>query len=459
MKILLITDIPPCKDLTAGLVLDRLCRFLPRGALVCFAPIDPKINPKLSKDLEEIPIVYAKKRVETAWQPPGLPLIVAMQSLLYGFGSTLSKVRYLLVPIVLLARIAYRLLYVYPARAFAWLIERARRELAVPRLINQAVKFGKEQNIDCLWVVLQGQTVTQMAAEVAKRLDVPLMTQVWDPLYWWLQARNIDKYNSRAALSDFDAALKASRVCMTASWAMAEEYQRLYGIPCFRVDASHSSSIAKQPNLSSFPRDVIDIGMAGQFYSGSEWFQLMRALTLSGWQIQGTPVRLTVLGGAKPPGEGRIRYLGWRSQEEAIAILSELDLLYCPYPFAAHMEEVSRLSFPSKVALYLAAGRPIVFHGPHWSSPAKYLSEHKAAYIVNDLNCAAIYGALCRLYCDTELYRALGENAQKAFQRDFTLESMRSNFERAIAMALRHSSCECTQTSASVGRTKVGASI
>ena len=86
---MLITDIPPCKELTAGLVLDRLCRFLPRGALVCFAPIDPKINPKLSKDLEEIPIVYAKKRVETAWQPPGLPFIVAMQSLLYGFGSTL----------------------------------------------------------------------------------------------------------------------------------------------------------------------------------------------------------------------------------------------------------------------------------------------------------------------------------------------------------------------------------
>lgn len=432
MKILLITDIPPCKEFTAGLVLDRLCRFLPRGSIACFAPVDPTIYPKLSKDLEWIPIEYARKRVETAWRPRGLGLIGRLQTLLYERRPSSRLLQFLLFPIVLLTRGAYRLLYRYPWFVVAWAVERARRKFVVPRLVDQAVKFGKAQDVNCLWVVLQGQTVTQMATEVAERLNVPLITQVWDPLNWWLQARNIDRYNTRSANSDFDRALKASRACMTASWAMAAEYQKRYGTPSFRVDASHATSIAKQPALSSFPRKVIDIGMAGQFYAGSEWFQLLRALALAGWQIQGTPVRVTVLGGSKPPGEGRIRYLGWRSQEEAVAILSDLDVLYCPYPFASHMEEVSRLSFPSKAALYLAAGRPIVFHGPDWSSPAKYLSEHNAAYIVNDLHCAAIYGALCHLYCDTKLYRELGENAQKTFQLDFTLESMRSNFECAL---------------------------
>jgi hypothetical protein len=205
MKILLITDIPPCKELTAGLVLDRLCRFLPRGSIACFAPVDPAINPKLSKDLEWIPIQYAKKRTETAWQPPGVRVIAGMQELLRGLGSSTSALRYLVLPIALLFRLAYRLLYRYPRFVVAWSLERARRKFVVPRLISQAVEFGKMHNVDCLWVVLQGQTVTQMATEVGKRLKVPLVTQVWDPLGWWLQARNIDRFNSRLAHADFDA--------------------------------------------------------------------------------------------------------------------------------------------------------------------------------------------------------------------------------------------------------------
>ena len=40
----------------------------------------------------------------------------------------------------------------------------------VPRLTAQAVAFGREQNADLLWAVLQGQTATQMAPEVARQL-------------------------------------------------------------------------------------------------------------------------------------------------------------------------------------------------------------------------------------------------------------------------------------------------
>lgn len=399
MKILLLTDIPPCKNFTAGLVLDQLCRFLPQGSIACFAMVNPLLDAKLTPDLDWIPVAYTKKRAEYAFRP--LPGRLSLP--------------------------------------FAWTAETLRRRLVVPRLTDQAVAFGREQKVDLLWAVLQGQTATQMAPEVARKLGVPMVTQVWDPLIWWLLANRIDRFSRAAALRDFDRALTASRCCLAASWAMAEAYRTRYGTAGVPVIASHASELGKAPDLNSFPGSTIRLGMAGQFYAGDEWRQLLQALNDHDWRIRGREVEITVLGGGMPPGAaptGRVHFLGWKSQPEAAEILASMDVLYCPYPFAPEMEEVSKLSFPSKVVLYLAAGRPVLFHGPAYSSPADYLRRRDAGYLVTEQNAAAIFGALGKLIDDPALYRALGERARAAFQADFTLETMRANFSRAIGFPL-----------------------
>ncbi len=301
------------------------------------------------------------------------------------------------------------------------------------------MEFGRAQKVDVVWAVLQGQTITQIAPYVANKLNARLITQVWDPLIWWLLANHIDRFNRRAALADFDEAVRRSRTCIAASWAMAKNYEERYGTRSVPVIASHPADWVRTPDLSQFPRDEIRIGMAGQFYAGAEWMQLLHALIHSGWQVRGRPVTVTVLGGGIPPGDApadRIRFLGWRSQREAAQILSEIDLLYCPYPFDQNMEEVARLSFPSKVVLYLVAGRPILFHGPSFASPAEYLRDREAGLIVPDVQATAIYNALCRIVDDPTLYVTLGRNAQRAFLQDFTLESMRESFEQALEISL-----------------------
>lgn len=396
MKVLLLTDIPPCKDFTAGLVLDQLCRFLPRGSIACFVMLDPHLEARLSPDLAWIPIAYTKKRNERAFRP--LP----------GFLS-------------------------WP---IAWAVERLRRRYVVPRLIEQAIQFGREQNVDLLWVVLQGQTATQMALAVAKGLNVPLMTQVWDPLSWWLLARRIDSSNQALALDDFDRALRSSCVCIAASWAMAEDYRSRYQVASIPVIASHPAICAQTPDLTQFPQSrTIRLGMAGQFYSGAEWKELLLALDRHGWEVAGRNVEISVLGAVRPPGHAPrdcVRHLGWQNQPDAIKILSEMDLLYCPYPFASEMQEVTRLSFPSKVCLYLAAGRPIIFHGPEFASPAEYLRKKNAALIVPLLQGEALYDAISALIAQPSLYQSLGEHAQSSFRADFTTDTMLANFERAI---------------------------
>lgn len=456
MKILLLTDIPPCKNFTAGLVLDQLCRFLPKESIACFAIVNPAIDAKLTPDLDWIPIAYARKRNEAAWRfslrpfidrvgrlrdkiariHPGLAApfrpIIGLMNVLANPARTPSRIR---------SEIG-RLLF-FPT---TWAVETLYRRIAVPRLAEKAVAFGRAQKVDLVWAVLQGQTLVQIAPEVAARLGVDLVTQVWDPLEWWLLANRIDRLNRRVALADFDRALSASRACITASWAMARDYEARYGTRSIPVITSHPEDWGCTPDLAPFPRDAITIGMAGQFYAGSEWLQLLRAMNMSGWTVRGRPVTITVLGAVPPPGEapsGRVRHLGWHEQRDGIALLSTLDLLYCPYPFAPDMKEVSRLSFPSKVVMYLAAGRPILLHGPDFASPAIYLRERGAGLVVPDFNAAAIYNGLCRLVDDPALYRELGRNAQRAFQRDFTLPSMRAAFEAALGIdAAKHAARE-----------------
>lgn len=390
MKVLILTDIPPCKNLTAGLVLDQLCRFLPRGSVVCFAVTNPEINPKLSPDLDWIPIEYERKPRESSVMWP----------------ARSRRIRQLLTAIR----------------------EEWNSRVVVPRLIRRAVAFGRLHKVDTVWAVLQGQTIVRMALPLAEALGAPLHTHVWDPLSWWLVAHEVDPRTSRLALAQFDRTLRQSRSCAAASWAMADHYRERYGTDSVPLISSHDRTLAQDPPPRLNADGEIVIGMAGQFYAVQEWHQLIEALKAAGWKVSGRSVRLKVFGHYVPVSdvpEGRLEFLGWRPQSEVIQILSQVDLLYCPYPFARHLEEVSRLSFPSKVVTYLAAGRPILFHGPAYSSPARYLGDAKAALLATSFDAPAIYNEIQRVVDDPALYETVALNGRARFLADFTLERMR----------------------------------
>jgi len=116
------------------------------------------------------------------------------------------------------------------------------------------------------------------------------------------------------------------------------------------------------------------------------------------------------------------------NQQEAIKVLSEVDMLYLPYWFSSEFREEATLSFPSKLVTYLAAGRPIVFHGPDYASPAKYLERNNAALFCNSLESDKIIETIQLLIMDSTLYGNLARNGTSAFMRDFTCDTMKANF-------------------------------
>lgn len=396
MKTLLLTDIPPCRNLTAGLVTAQMCRALQPGELAAFVILNGELYPEPDPDLAWIPTVFFIKPNER--------------------GQTqLGK-----------------------SELAAFVEETKTRLLKTSRLIEQAISFGLEQGVDQVWAILQGQTMVRVSRRVSRGLNVPLKTHIWDPLSWWHRAWGVDRVNRFLDNRELALTLRRSVVVASASPAMSRQIKSQFGTDSFPIIASVDEAVSHQPAVGFLRSDEFVIGMAGQFYAIEAWEALCDALQAHDWRIAGRKVFLRVMGGAAPPNEipqQHLRYHGWLDQTEVIRVLArECDVLYCPYSFSKEMEEVSRLSFPSKIVIYLAAGRPIFFHGPAYSSPYSYLADNNAGTLCSDLGHADIQLALTRLALSPGLYSDLALAGRRAFLRDLTVDRQKELVHRFLGI-------------------------
>lgn len=398
MKVLLISDIPPCDDFTAGIALSAMVRFLPRGSICCFAVVNPLISVRMSSEFGSIPVEFHRKPIENwGWLPRAFP-INKISSLASSAGEIYTSSR------------------------------------RVKSLITKAVEFGRKQQVDRVWAVLQGQTTIRMALAVAERLNVPLHTQVWDPFSWWAKANYLDEYTTRKTQELFDETIRRSTAVATASYSMAKSYRDRFCVKAIPAISSHSRTIACSPIATPRFGEPIVIGMAGQFYAADEWSQFLATLEAVDWIVGGCRVSIVAMGPKRPPSmpANNVSFLGWKSQTEAIRLLANCDFLYCPYPFDPSMREVAQQSFPSKLVLYLAAGRPVIFHGPIYSAAADYIANKGCGVLATNLSAESILHEIEQLVGNHQLYAAMASKARQAFLEDFTLESMARSFDAFI---------------------------
>jgi glycosyltransferase involved in cell wall biosynthesis len=394
MKILLLTDIPPCTNYTGGIVLDQLCRLLPHGSIVCFCVLDKHNNPIISRDLAWIPIIYHKKPKEY-W-----PYIN------YGIGKTVGLI----------------------GETYNELVNKQ-------KIIKRAVQYGKNNSVDRVWAILEGQTMIRIALPVANKLKVPLFTEVWDPPVWAMRVGRVDKVSKKYLFQQYDETIKNSQACATASWEMKEEYKKKYHIKTIAflpsLDSQIKPGINKSKKINENKKDFI-IGIAGQLYAHDAWNALLKTLEINNWKISNKHVKIILLGRNFTLGTNNkinIEYKGWYSQKETINLLNSCNVLYCPYWFSKEYEQEARLSFPSKLVSYMAANKPIFFHGPAYASPARFLEREKAGYCCYSLNPNEIYWGLKKINTNVLLRKKLVENGKKALEKYFTLENLHGNFK------------------------------
>ena len=168
--------------------------------------------------------------------------------------------------------------------------------------------------------------------------------------------------------------------------------------------------------------------MAGQLYASEEWNAFLRALDSINWKLNDKKIIVRYLGeylaiGTKKP--WNLEYLGWRSAREVVEIASKSDLCYCPYWFDPAFDLETKLSFPSKLPLYFASGRPVFFHGPSYSSPGRFVEQHQSAYICDSLDPVTIGDKLIEIAADINGYRQIAVNALQTLLSTLTHVQMR----------------------------------
>ncbi len=390
MKVLLFCDIPPATNLTGGIMLAQLVGLLPPGSVACFCVLNRVVNPIVPDSLSWMKIAYRNKPREHWSVFPGRS------------GAALSLVMESLV-----------------------------KATRIPALARQAVRFGRDFGADAVWCVLQGQTMIRLALPVADGLGVPLLTHAWDPPSWWMRANRVDRRSAQTVLGQFGQTLRRSRRFAAASWAMAQSYHDAYGVEAIPVMPSIDPALALPPADAPTEGGDFRIGMAGQTYATREWDALLAALDSVDWRIAGRQVKIRLLGSygqIRSTGKSFIEYLGWRPQAEAIRLLAEADVLYCPYWFDKAFEEEARLSFPGKLSTYFAAGRPVLVHGPEYASPARFVSEHDAGLCCHSLESKDIIRVLASLLADAPRYARVARNGHTALLKHFTTSTMHARF-------------------------------
>ena len=386
-NILLLCDIPPCKNYTGGIMNSQLLNFLleEKQKVKCFCIMDKHLNPIYNQSiLNNIDFKLLKRPDE---------VIIGNPKKYYNEIEHISK---------------------------------------------KLISYIKKQKITKIWCPLQGEVLTLLLNKAYERTKTPYIVQVWDPIEWWIKEHNFSEERKINTLKEHEKLIKNTECCITTSKAMSKYFSKEFGTKCIEVMPPLKR---KSFELSDKNNDRITIAMSGQVYATKELDSLLTALDEMNWKINGKDVYFEHYGmwnenyvnfEKHSLYKNRILLKGFYEQNELLHELSKTDLLYCPYFFSDDevLKKVSSLSFPSKVITYLALEVPTLFHGPSYSSPYKFLKENKCSLLISSNEPKKIKKELENIF-NKDLSEIL-KNSKLTFDKNFAYEVVKKNFFSAL---------------------------
>jgi glycosyltransferase involved in cell wall biosynthesis len=99
-------------------------------------------------------------------------------------------------------------------------------------------------------------------------------------------------------------------------------------------------------------------------------------------------------------------------QDEIPEALAAARILFLGLSFDPRWRRVGQVAFPTKLAEYLAAGRPIIVNAPMEATAATYVRETGAGLVVTEPDDLALASAITRILEDDELALELGRRGR-----------------------------------------------
>jgi hypothetical protein len=242
-------------------------------------------------------------------------------------------------------------------------------------LAEETLRVARAHRARALWVVLHGAGV-QVAAELAKRRELPMHVTVHDDPAFAVALRS-RRYLAMTPWVEHELAraLRGADSVDVIGSAMRERYLRRYGVDSIVVHRAVADRVLPVPAYDS--QHGLRIGVIGNMYSYDQLPLLGRALSRAS-RLIGVPARILMVGRGFAErlkkdltGSGvEVEAVGHVDEAEAVRLLSRCFAVYLNYPFDRRAAVLRETSFPTKLATYLRAARPIVTHAPKDTSLA-----------------------------------------------------------------------------------------
>ena len=130
-------------------------------------------------------------------------------------------------------------------------------------------------------------------------------------------------------------------------------------------------------------------------------------------------------------------YLGFKSPEEAAAVMAGADALLVVMSFESEHELFMRTSFTTKFLDYVAFGKPVILWGPDYCTPVRVAREHGGAMVVNESDAEAIISACRQIARDEACRQRLSREALRLHQTLFNPERLQEIFVGEIQQLVR----------------------
>jgi hypothetical protein len=227
------------------------------------------------------------------------------------------------------------------------------------------------------------------AHAAAQDLGVPYYLSVHDDLRHTARARP----DRATLLSRLGHVWRSATHRFVISEELGEEYERRYGNAAWDL----ISDAAKPAPTSDRPRGSCAVYFNSSFVPYRANFAALIS-ALGSLSEQAVDARLILRGADEPavdwPVPVPLELLPFANDQQVALDYTRADVLYLPLPFEPEMVDLVRWSLSTKMVGFLAAGRPILYHGPRQAAAARLLGEHGAAVIVDSLEPSRVRAGL-----------------------------------------------------------------
>jgi len=275
-----------------------------------------------------------------------------------------------------------------------------------PELLRWVCEFRPQ----LIYSFLEVPLITNLVVRLAGRLNVKIIPHIMDEWNFVKKGSRLSEYywHFRQKM-DFKKILKRSTFGLSISDAMSAEYFKRYQLPFYTFMNSAAPNIYTSMQQKVSATSKLRMAYTGAGAGLGRWpiiinlAKAVQILNQNGCQIEFTAfVRKELFKEFPSQGDG-FTIVNFMEEKKLAAFLSHCDIAVLAEGFDQESIKYTRLSFSSKIPIYLMSGCYILAIGPLQNNSIQYVEDNKLGSTVQEDSLEVLLHNLKELYCNKQI--------------------------------------------------------